>query len=426
MTDTLFWILAAALICLALAFIIWPLFSHRADRRAQLDLRNQNLMAYRSRMEELDSEYQAGILDEENYRQLREELAGSMLDDVPDADNGPAGGVTPGRGRRSALAIALVSFLAVPAAAVYMYQQWGAMDDVAQYRAMQEMTASGDDRVQQMTRLTEQLRERLVAKPDNSDGWAMLGRSYMRLEQYEDAAWAFEQLAGQVQDDQQSEATAWGLSAQALFFDSQGALNDDVTRAIGKARALDPDEVNALGLLGISAFSGENYEQAIGYWERIVDVAPDHPQIASIREGIREAYQRLGRDAPEQEVAEASGPGVTVRVELTEAFEGQIPDDTTLFVFARSTDRDNRVPLAVARLTAGDLPADIRLDDRYTMSPENRLSDAAEVLLVARLSPSGTAAAQEGDWQGVLADPVAVNDNREVAATLVIDHQLRD
>ncbi|CAN0596320.1 unnamed protein product [Ectocarpus sp. 12 AP-2014] len=39
------------------------------------------------------------------------------------------------------------------------------------------------------------------------------------------------------------------------------------------------------------------------------------------------------------------------------------------------------------------------------MSPENRVSEAAEVLLVARLSPSGTAKAQEGDWQGVVTDP---------------------
>ncbi|MGM0767173.1 MAG: c-type cytochrome biogenesis protein CcmI [Pseudomonadota bacterium] len=426
MTDTLFWILAAALICLALAFIIWPLFSHRAEKRARMDLRNQNLMAYRSRMKELDHEYQAGILEEENYRQLREELAGSMLDDVPDADKGMSDRSPARAGRRSALVVALASLAVVPAAAVYLYQQWGAMEDVAQYRAMQEMTASDSDRSAQMTELTTQLRARLEAKPENTEGWAMLGRSYMRLEQFDDAAWAFEQLAAQVEDDDRAEATAWGLSAQALFYRSQGALNDEVTRAIENARALNPDEVNALGLLGISAFSADNYQQAIRYWERIVEVAPDHPQLASIRNGISEAYQRLGQEAPEPEAEPASGPGVTVRVELSGAFSGQVPDDTTLFVFARSTNDQNRVPLAVARLTAGDLPADIRLDDRYTMSPENRLSDAAEVALVARLSPSGTATAQEGDWQGELAEPIEVSESREVAATLVIDHQLRD
>ncbi|MEX2474348.1 c-type cytochrome biogenesis protein CcmI [Marinobacter sp.] len=426
MTDTLFWILAAALICLALAFIIWPLFSHRSDKRAQMDLRNQNLLAYRSRMKELEGEYEAGNLDEENYQQLREELAGSMLDDVPDADKGLLGRPDGHQGRTTALAFTLVSMALVPAAAVYLYQQWGAMEDVSQFRAMQDMQASGGDRVQQMTDLTAQLRERLEAKPDNTDGWAMLGRSYMRLEQFEDAAWAFERLAGQVEDNDRAKATAWGLSAQALFFKSQGALDDGVKRAIEKARRLNPDEVNALGLMGITAFSNENYDGAIQYWERIAEVAPDHPQLGSIREGISEAYQRLGKDAPEAAEELASGPGVTVRVELSEVFAGQVPEDTTLFLFARSVDSQNRVPLAVRRFSAGDLPVDVRLDDRHAMSADNRLSEVSEVAVVARLSRSGTATAEEGDWQGELAEPITITEDQGVAATLVIDHQLRN
>ncbi|MEQ9544920.1 MAG: c-type cytochrome biogenesis protein CcmI [Marinobacter sp.] len=425
MTDT-FWIIAAALIILALAFIIWPLFSHRAERRQQTDLRNQNLMAYRSRMAELENEYQAGILDRENYQQLRNELAGSMLDDVPDATQQEGKPATGARGRKSSIAIAVISIALIPAAAVFLYQQWGAMDDLEQYLAMQEMIASDGDRVQQMNQLTAQLRERLEANPDNADGWAMLGRSYMRLERYKDAAWAFERLAEQVKDDDRAQATAWGLAAQALFFNSQGALDAGVTRAIEKARALNPDEVNALGLLGISSFSQGSYEDAIRYWERIVEAAPDHPQLGSIRQGISEAYQRLGREVPESATAAVSGAGVTVRVELSEAFADAVPGDTTLFVFARKAGSQGSAPLAVARLSAGDLPAEIRLDDRNVMSPDNRLSDASEVLLVARLSRSGNAMPQAGDWQGELNNPVAVSDDQAVAATLVIDHQLRN
>ena len=104
MTDT-FWIAATVLIILALSFVLYPVFFHRLGARKQTDLKNQNLMAYRSRMKELDSEYEAGILDDENYRQLKEELAGSMLDDVPEQEQ-----VRPViSGRRSAMAVALVS-----------------------------------------------------------------------------------------------------------------------------------------------------------------------------------------------------------------------------------------------------------------------------------------------------------------------------
>jgi len=349
MTNT-FWIAATVLIIIALAFVLFPVLFQRSNARARADIRNQNLMAYRTRMKELDDEFEAGILDEDNYRQLKEELAGSMLDDVPESEQ-PRRAVP---GRKSAMAVALVSLLVLPGAAYYLYQEWGAMDRVEQYLAMQQMEQSDAGRQAQMSDLVAQLRDRLEAAPDNPDGWAMLGQSYMRLEQYQEAAWAFRQLAKVVDGNDQAEAVALGLSAQALFFDSQGAMTEAVTDAIRQARSLNPDEVNALGLLGINAFSQQNYREAIEYWERIVTVAPDHPQIASIRGGINEAYNRLGETPPEvQAPADAGGPGVTVEVALADAFQGQVPADTTLFVFAREAGNPNGPPLAVERLTAG-------------------------------------------------------------------------
>ncbi|MDX1560774.1 MAG: c-type cytochrome biogenesis protein CcmI [Marinobacter sp.] len=423
MTQT-FWLTAAVMIILALAFVIAPLFFHRSGRRAELDLRNQNLLAYRSRMAELDREFEAGAMDEDSYRQLREELAGSMLDDVPDADQGVLESPKQVHGGKSSFAVVLASLVIVPAAAVFLYQQWGALDDVEQFRSMQEMMAADGDRLGQMQELTAQLRERLEENPDNTEGWAMLGRTYMRLEQYSDAAWAFERLAGSIEEDDNGKAVAWGLSAQARFFLSQGGMTPEVTETIEKARDLNPDEVNSLGLLGIHAFSQENYEQAIRYWERIVAVAPDHPQIGSIRQGIEQAYQRLGREVPEDEAEVAAGPGVTIRVELAESFRDEVPDDTTLFVLARSAEGQGGPPLAVARLTAGQLPADVRLDDRFNMSPDSKVSEAGEVRVQARLSRSGTARPQAGDWEGELAEPVPVGGADADAVTLEIDTRL--
>lgn len=420
MTET-FWIAATVLIILALAFVLYPVFFHHTGARKQTDLKNQNLLAYRSRMKELDDEYEAGILDDENHRQLKEELAGAMLDDVP--ENEPLKPLA--KGRRSAMAVGLVSILLIPAATFYLYQQWGAMDRVEQFITMQEMGATDASRQEQMTELSAQLRERLEASPDNPEGWAMLGRTYMRLERYDDAAWAFRQLADSVSEDDRSASVAYGLAAQALFFGSEGAMTEEVTAAIEQARSLNPDEVNALGLLGINAFSQQKYREAIEYWERIGTVAPDHPQIASIRDGIREAYTRLGEEPPKLAAeSESAGVGVTVRVTLVEAFRGQVPADTTLFVFARQAGVQQGPPLAVARLTADQLPAEIRLDDSYSMSPQARISGAEEVVITARLSRSGSVSAQPGDWQGSSETPVAVGDAEKEPVSIVIDQQL--
>lgn len=418
MTET-FWIAATVLIILALAFVLYPVLFHSSGARERADLRNQNLLAYRSRMKELEAEYEAGILDDENYQQLKEELAGAMLDDVPE-HAGPGRLVS---GRKSAMAVGLMAILILPAATFLLYQEWGAMDRVEQFVTMQEMGDTDAARQNRMNELAAQLREKLEASPDNSEGWAMLGQSYMRLERYADAAWAFRRLADSVGDDG-SRAVALGLAAQALFYRSQGAMTEEVTGAIEAARALNPDEVNSLGLLGIHAFSQQNYREAIRYWERIGTVAPDHPQLASIQGGIREAYNRLGEEPPTMNQAVSDGPAVTVRVTLSEAFRDQVPADTTLFVFARRAEGAGGPPLAIARLTAGALPAEVRLDDSKSMSPEAKISGAEQVMVTARLSRSGNAIAQAGDWQGSLEAPVEVGSEKPV--DLVIDQRLTD
>src|SRR5690554_1015438 len=336
--TTTFWIITALLVALAFLFILYPLFFSRPERRAATDLRNQNLLAYRTRLSELEEEYQQGNIDEDNFQMLREELAGAMLDDVGDeqpVEEVRATDLRMDHRRRSTRAVVVLAALLLPAGVYLLYDKWGALDQVEQYQAMVELQQNGD-RMAQMSVLTRRLAERLEEQPDNPDGWAMLGRSYMQMELYPEAAAAFERLAAVAGPDE-AQAVAWGLSAQAWFFDSQGAMTEEVSRAMDRARELDPDEVNTLGLLGIHAFEQRKFEDAIRHWEKIIEVAPDHPQLGAIREGVARAYQQLGMDVPGHiqegsgvEDAAISDRGVTVRVEVDEAFADQIEPDTTL------------------------------------------------------------------------------------------------
>src|SRR5690554_1086119 len=114
MTET-FWIAATVFTLIALAFVLYPVFFHRPKARMDADLRNQNLLAYKSRLRELDEEHEAGILDAESYEQLKDELAGSMLDDVPENEQ-PRQRLA---GRRSALVVAILAVLLLPAGALH-------------------------------------------------------------------------------------------------------------------------------------------------------------------------------------------------------------------------------------------------------------------------------------------------------------------
>jgi cytochrome c-type biogenesis protein CcmH len=97
-----------------------------------------------------------------------------------------------------------------------------------------------------------------------------------------------------------------------------------------------------------------------------------------------------------------AGATLKVAVSLSPAVAKQAAPDDVVFVFARAVNGP-RMPLAIVRKQVKDLPATIVLEDSQGMSPEMTLSSVPEVIVVARVSKSGMANAQNGDLEGMSA-----------------------
>lgn len=289
-----FWLAVILLVILALVFVIYPMLFARRERPV-VHYREQNLAAYRSRLKELEHERDEGMLDESGFESLKDELEMRLLRDV-EAEEADSDSV-PGS-QRGLVLVTLVLVIALPLVAFQLYGHLGASKEVAEFRERQQMTQDGMDS-SDVDAMVQSLRERLDAQPDNPEGWAMLGRSYMQLERFQEAADAYSELAGAIKrSGEGSPAAALGLRAQALFMANQGEVTPEVEEAIGRAREVNPDEVNSLGLRGVEAFRSGDYREALDYWERILEVAPDHPQADSIRRGVATAYSELGEPVP--------------------------------------------------------------------------------------------------------------------------------
>jgi cytochrome c-type biogenesis protein CcmH len=100
--------------------------------------------------------------------------------------------------------------------------------------------------------------------------------------------------------------------------------------------------------------------------------------------------------------ATKAGATLKVAVSLSPAVAKQAAPDDVVFVFARAVNGP-RMPLAIVRKQVKDLPATIVLEDSQGMSPEMTLSSVPEVIVVARVSKSGMANAQNGDLEGMSA-----------------------
>ena len=112
---TLFWIVAALLIAVALLFVLPPLLKRSTQAGAAAQPNNAlNVAVYRDQQRELEADRRAGTLSDEQYERARVELERRLLDDVA-ADPAPA------TARPLSRVPAIVVGLALPLLAVGLY-----------------------------------------------------------------------------------------------------------------------------------------------------------------------------------------------------------------------------------------------------------------------------------------------------------------
>ncbi len=374
-----FWLSAGLLLLAALGFLLIPLLRGR-KAQAEEDRTALNVTLYQERLQELESQRQAGTLSDAQWQAGRDEAARELLADTENADSARHGVL----GRKVPLAVALL----MPLLGYGLYLYWGAIDQVEQARNFAEQPRSIEE-------MTARLEATVQADPQSAEGWYFLGRAYMAQDRASEAAKAFERAVGIAG----REPELLGQWAQALYFAGNKQWTAQLQELTDEVLQAEPAEVTSLGLLGIAAYEEGRFQDAIGFWERLVAVLPEQdPSRMAIESGIARARERLAPQAPGQAAqAPATSGRLTVRVDLAAALKGKVQPSDSVFVFARAVSGPP-MPLAVKRLTVADLPAEVSLSDSDAMMPQLKLSGFAQVQLVARISRSGTATA--GEWIG--------------------------
>jgi len=403
--------LATLLVVATLALLLVPLLRRRGSADA-LDADAAATAVYRDQKHALDAEYADGVISAAEREAAMAELAHRLAEDV----GRPRERAAPAFPRRSAWILAGVLLVLVPAAAIVLYGKLGKPDAIV---AGSEQSAH-DLNDQQVNALVDTLAQRLKTRPDDAEGWVLLARSYRALQRWDEAAAAYAHATELVPNDPSLLADY----ADVLAVMQGRRLEGKPAALAARALALDPNHRKALALAATAAMETRDYDGAIALWQRLQAQLPEgsedakqvasfiaevedmkrHPEAAppaaAAAQSTRAAPPSVGtrevaRTAPP---AAAATPGITGRVDIAAALASKVALTDTVFIYARAA-QGPRMPLAVLRIPAKELPADYRLDDSMGMAGA-KLSTAPTVVVEARISKSGNAIPQPGDLSG--------------------------
>jgi cytochrome c-type biogenesis protein CcmH len=385
--------IAVALVVVALLWLL-PTLLRRHGSSADGATVASNLTILKDQLAELDGDLANGAISPQQYQQAREDLERRALEDARDA-TAPGAAASPAT-RRTALALAI----AIPLCAGLFYFQLGSPDAISWHA----MTAEGGNVTpKEVEAMVARLATRLEKAPDDGNGWALLGRSYLVMQRYPEAVAAYARAAALVTDD----ADLYADYADALAMNQGRRIDGKVLQLVDRALQIDPAHWKALAIAGSAAFENKDYRKAIGYWQKLLPRAePDSEFARSIAANIEEARKLGGikpsvaNAQPAQNAAASGGASVRGTVRLSGALAGKADPSDTVFIFARAL-QGPRMPLAIVRRQVKDLPYTFSLDDSQAMAPEMKLSNFPEVVIGARISKSANATPQSGDLQGV-------------------------
>jgi cytochrome c-type biogenesis protein CcmH len=403
---TAFIVFAGLLLAGALLLVLPPLLGVGARRRRE-EARQSTvaLRVLREQLAELDAELVAGQIDAASHAKSREELERRALEEGEAAVE-----VAEAADTRPSRAWAVMVGLAIPAAAIGAYLVIGEPDALNPENVATQQGFTQD----QIQDMVGSLEARLKEEPDNAEGWAMLARTYLVLEDLPKASTAYEQLDRVVPNNPNVLADWADVVAAMEGFDGKAA--ELVQRALAAA----PGHPKALALAGTAAYQRKDFKGAAEYWERILVQIPSGDEAAAgVRASINDARAKAGmpplgeNEGTAPAAVGASALRVAGRLELAGALADQVAAGDTVFVFVRG--EAGGPPLAALRFTGGELPLAFDFDGATLM-----MGDAAvpeRVVIAARVAKGGDATARAGDLEGESA-PVAPDAS---GVTVVID-----
>ena len=420
-------IITIVVFLLLILVVVWGHFirSNQTKNAPVENLRDEtNVRLYHEHKAEIEKDYQEGGIDEENHQYLLSELEKGLLQDIEQNSDEeqqfqqnqtitikPLSLVWP---------IFISLFVFVFSFVFYLqsgsYQQIDTKAVVANEQVQQTLNQEQQLKVQ-----IQALKNKIEQNPEQANTWYELGQVLVGAGDFDNAIKAFDRVIA----IEGEHADILGAKAQASYYRNDQKIDDNVQQLIDRALALDPADPATNILLGMHNFINLKYQQAIDYWQRVVDSGSNTVNVAALKDAIIESKNRLSLTGtsplPTTQGADDSqqGPQLVLKVSLSAEINDKLSqgEDKIVFVYA-VPNNGTRMPVAAVKIKASDLPTTIVLNNARAMSPQATLSSVEVVNIYAVVSKTGGVGIKSGDFK---AEKTDINVSTTEPIELVVD-----
>lgn len=376
------------LLAVASVFVLYPFFVGQNNEAESVTLSRQqaNIRLFKEQQIQFQQQFDRAEIDQTECQRLIDDAKQLLLRNTADDSADPSALTEQG------LWLIPGIVLLMSAMTFFAYQQLGAEDD--EY-IQSLMSPEGDQPAALWTiDLIEAVEDRVQDRPDNVYYWVILAQSSIAKGEILAASNYFASAL----EVEPLDTFLLAQYAETLFLVDQSQFTERVVTALDRAFTADSGNQTVLGLKGIQAFEERQFDLAVTYWEaarRGMD--PASVTWQALQSGIDRVNDVRGmRQGSELQPAKMLQVQLDVSLSPTIAFSS----DQLVFV-AAVRETGSPMPLAARKLRADELPITVVLSDKDALMAGQGLSSASRIRLIARLSVSGSATPQSGDWEAV-------------------------
>jgi len=407
------------LVVTALGFLVYPFVIEERQSAVSLDeeknRKNTNVRLFKEQKDQLQQQQDRGEINSEQYQRLVMDtqkllLANTELDAIE-------GSKIAGTGRWLLPLLLMGTFATTWA----IYSDIGAAEDekiVALMNKMATLETESTDIPELNQELISTIEGRVKERTSNIYYWVILAQAAIA----DNNVLAASNYFSSALEVEPRDSQLLAQYAETLFLVDDNKFTQRVRAAVDKAFAADSNNQTVLGLKGIEAFAGKNFELAETYWLGAQSqVNPESAVFKGLQVGIDRARDFIAENSgSDTDVSQLSEIQVELRIDLSLGAKVPRRPDQRVFI-AAVRESGPPMPLAAKKILASQLPMRVVLTDKDAIIPGQDLTTEIKIKVVARLSNSGSATPQSGDWE---ASSESVDlDSFEGEIMLVIDRQ---